>query len=160
MEHLNNREAADGKKVEGRPHSAVSFERFSEMETWRPWIVRDKERWAGYRERAESVVEGKVHEIRYKILTLGQLRESVRSHLVGKKGEEIWNNGERVLAFEDGTLAFKESGSDLWASLDNAEELAEWISFLDQFHESWESGPTPKLPTWSSGGMVDLSTSD
>jgi hypothetical protein len=160
MEHLDKAKATVGGEVEEHPHKAFSFEYLSEMEAWRPGVRRDKERWAEYLERAESVIEGNVDETRYKILTLGQLRRSERSHLVGKKGEEMWNDGERVLAFEDGTLAFKESGADLWASLDNADELAAWISFLDRFHESWESGPPPKLPIWSSGGMVDLSTSD
>jgi hypothetical protein len=156
MEHLERTKSTVGGKFEEHSHKALSFEHFSEMEAWRPGVKRDKERWAECLERAEAVKEGKVVEIRYKTLTLGQLRESERSHLVGKKGEERWNNGERVLAFEDGTLAFKESGADLWASLDNVDELAGWINFLDQFHESWESGPPPKLPVWSSGGIDDL----
>jgi hypothetical protein len=160
MEPLERAKAAVGGKAEEHPHKVLSFKHLSEMDAWRPSVMRDEERWEKYLKRAESVIEGNVDEIRYKILTLGQLRKSERSHLVGKKGEEIWNNGERVLAFEDGTLAFKESGADLWTPLDNVAELAGWISFLDQFHESWESGHPPELPTWSSGELLDLSTSD
>ncbi len=55
---------------------------------------------------------------------------------------ERHQSGERVLAFEDGTLAFKESGADLWGTLDNVDDLARWISFLDKFSEGWECGPT------------------
>lgn len=113
-----------------------------------------------YLARAQAIIDGKEGEIRCKILTLGQLRKSERSQLLGKKGEEMWADGERVLAFEDGTVAFKESGSTLWAPLDNPDRLGNWIRFLSGFHESWESMPAQNLPSWSSGGMVDLSTSD
>jgi len=113
-----------------------------------------------YLARAQSLIDGKAGEIRCKILTLGQLRKSERSQLVGKKGEELWADGERVLAFEDGTVAFKESGSLLWSPLDNPDGLANWIRFLSGFHENWESMPPPNLPSSGSGGMIDLSTSD
>ena len=92
--------------------------------------------------RAKAIAEGKVNDICYKTLTLGQLRKSERWHPVGKRGEEMWNHGARVLAFEDGTLAFKESGADLWGTLDNVDELAKWINLLDKFPEGWECGPT------------------
>ena len=113
-----------------------------------------------YLERARTIIDGKADEIRCKIVTLGQLRKSERSQLLGKKGEERWADGERVLAFEDGTVAFKESGSVHWAPLDNPDGLAKWIGLLSELHESWESMPAPKLPLGGSGGMLDLSTSD
>lgn len=113
-----------------------------------------------YLARAQCIISGKAGEIRCKLLTLGQLRKCERSQLVGKKGEELWADGERVLAFEDGTVAFKESGSLLWAPMDNADGLAKWIRFLSGLHEAWESIPPAKLPSWAAGGAVDLSTSD
>ncbi len=113
-----------------------------------------------YLERAQAIIDGKTAETRCKVLSLGQLRKSERSQLLGKKGEEKWADGERVLAFEDGTVAFKESGSTLWAPLDKLDPLANWIQFLSEFHESWETMRGPELPSWGSGGAVDLSTSD
>ncbi len=98
-----------------------------------------------YLDRAKAIIEGDVNEIRFKILTLGQLSKSERWHPVGKKGEEMWNEGEWVLAFEDGTLAFKQSGSELLSALDYTDDLAKWIALLDSFHEKWESGPPSKF---------------
>lgn len=91
------------------------------------------------------VLDGRADEIRYKVLTLGQLDISRRRQLVGKDGEQRWNDGERVLAFEDGTLAFKESGSEYWGPLDHMGDLACWIGLLDSFPERWEAGPSSKI---------------
>ena len=93
-------------------------------------------------ERAREIVEGRAKDICYKTLTFGELKKSERWNPVGKKGQTDWNHGERVLAFDDGTLAFKESGADLWGTLDNVDELAKWINLLDSFPEGWECGPT------------------
>jgi hypothetical protein len=92
-------------------------------------------------DKAKAIAEGRNKDLCYKTLTLGQLSRSERWHPVGKRGETMWNHGERVLAFEDGTLAFKESGADLWGTLDNVDDLAKWIDLLDKFHEGWECGP-------------------
>jgi len=94
-------------------------------------------------ERAKAIAEGKTKDLCYKTLTLDQVSKSERWHPVGKRGETMWAYGERVLAFEDGTLAFKESGADLLGALDKADEIEKWINLLDRFHERWECGPTP-----------------
>ena len=110
-----------------------------------PLKIRQDQRPRGYLERANDVLDGDGDEIRYKVITLGELDKSKRRHFVGKRGEEHWNDGERVLAFEDGTVVFKESGSEFWGALDYPDEAARWIAFLENLPERWESGPSSKI---------------
>lgn len=90
-----------------------------------------------YIERAQEILEADRKGIRYKALTLEQIRkwsnwrEPVASDL------KEWSKGERMFAFEDGSVHFMDSGSTLHAGYNSAEEISEWIKFLDQHEERW-----------------------
>jgi hypothetical protein len=144
MEALEKTKAFAG-EVWNRIHLAnLAFGHQSGSESMCPAELKDAKKIGDYLERAKAILDGRSNDTRYKILTLGELDKSERRHFVGKDGEQRWNDGERVLAFEDGTLAFKESGSELWGTLDHAEHLACWIGLLDSFPQRWESGSPPK----------------
>lgn len=145
METLEKAKTLAG-EVWGRiRHAAPLLGPQSGFERRGPVEPKSAQRSWDYLVRAKTILDGRADETRYKILTLGQLDISERRHFVGKEGEQRWNDGERVIAFEDGTLAFKESGSDLWGAMDRAEDLACWIGILDSFPERWESGPASKV---------------
>ncbi len=146
MEYLERIKALVGEKIEKIRPLNLTLGQLDKLESWFPVKRKIEMSWSGYLERAKVIVDGQVDTDRFKTLTLGQVQKSDRSHPVGKAGEEMWNYGERVLAFEDGTLAFKESGSDLWEALDDPDGLARWIRFLDRFDEQWESGPPSRIP--------------
>lgn len=76
--------------------------------------------------------------IRYKILTLGQIKE--KRERLGRKGKVVhdtWNDGERVFAFEDGAVSFSSGGGFLWHELEDPEEIAVWTDALDRLGEKW-----------------------
>lgn len=103
---------------------------------------REDRRSLEHLERAINILRGTRNEIRYKTLTLGELDESGRRHFVGKHGHQRWNDGELVVAFEDGTVAFWGSGAEFWGPLHVPDEIAGWIAYLDNLPAKWESGPT------------------
>jgi hypothetical protein len=90
-----------------------------------------------YIERAQEILDADGKGVRYKTLTLQQIRkwsawrEPVASDL------KAWSKGERMFAFEDGSVHFMDSGSTLHPGYTNAAEISEWISFLDGLEECW-----------------------
>ncbi len=89
-----------------------------------------------YLERAESITSGRQDHIRYKRLTLGRIRHWKRWHDPGKDMKKPWNYGEIMLAFEDGSVNFKQGGGRMQGTLEGP-ILAEWIEFLDGNREPW-----------------------
>ena len=91
-----------------------------------------------FSERAKEIAQGNVKQIRYKTLTFEQLKKWGDVHDRGKKGEDNWNSGERVFAFEDGTVNFKEGGGMIQNAFKDPSQLSKWIAFLDGFSKEWE----------------------
>jgi hypothetical protein len=90
-----------------------------------------------YLERAQEILDAEKRGVRYKTLTLQQIRrwngwrEPVPSDL------QAWSKGERMFAFEDGSVHFMDSGSTLHPGYNSAPKISEWIKFLDGHEERW-----------------------
>lgn len=80
---------------------------------------------------AGRIAEGEREGLRYKILTLGQLRKWKAWRDPGKTSGQAWNSGEWMIAFEDGSVHFRDGGGELRGPLGHAKEIAEWMDFLD-----------------------------
>ena len=90
-------------------------------------------------DRANTIVARDGSPVRYKTLTVEQVRKwrNWEPGPDGKSGRE-WGQGERVYAFEDGSVYFVDSGYPLKEPSVDPAEVAGWIEFLDGFWKNWE----------------------
>lgn len=95
---------------------------------------------------ARGILAGRNDGLRYKILTLGQIRKWKAWHDPGKENGEPWNNGEWMIAFEDGCVNFREGGGAFRGPLKRVEEIAAWIEFLNGHHfNRWHEYDRPRV---------------
>ncbi|MCE5242319.1 MAG: hypothetical protein ABFD98_20375 [Syntrophobacteraceae bacterium] len=89
-------------------------------------------------QRAKTIVARNGEPLRYKILTLEQIGRWREWRDPGRESGQEWGNGERVYAFEDGSVYFVDSGYPLRQESATEADVVRWIDFLDGFRQKWE----------------------
>lgn len=90
-----------------------------------------------YGERARHIIDGDGADLRHKVVTLAQIRKWRKWRDPGKDSGQRWNDGEWMLAFEDGSVTFQDGGGTMSEERMDPEELADWIKFLDGVWFPW-----------------------
>jgi hypothetical protein len=89
-------------------------------------------------ERARGVADYSILDARHKVLTLRDVKKFRES--LGhspKVSDEHWNDGARVLAFEDGSVYFASGNGFLWRRFEDPHHVAQWTDFLDKIEAQW-----------------------